>query len=135
MGLHPLVAPLGWMDHPDPRKHHSAPTARTAGLALWLMLLALLALDKCPLPLDRVEWAGVHAMAILGLIDDRLNLRSRPKALIGLGIALVLAVDMAPDLGPFTNEVPFLGLERPIIRWSRCLCSRCGSGPSPRPST
>jgi UDP-GlcNAc:undecaprenyl-phosphate GlcNAc-1-phosphate transferase len=107
------VAPLGWMDHPDPRKHHSTPTARTAGLALWLMLLGLLALDRCPLPLDRVEWAGVHAMAILGLIDDRLNLRSRPKALIGLGIALVLAVDMAADLSQFTKEVSFLGLSLP----------------------
>ena len=107
------VAPSGWMDIPDPRKHHATPTARTAGLALWLMLLGLLALDKCPLPLDRLEWAGVHAMALLGLLDDRLNLRSRHKAIAGLGIALILAVDMAPDLSRFTDEVSFLGLILP----------------------
>lgn len=107
------VAPSGWMDIPDPRKHHATPTARTAGLALWLMLLGLLALDKCPLPLDRLEWTGVHAMALLGLLDDRLNLRSRHKAIAGLGIALILAVDMAPDLSRFTDEVSFLGLILP----------------------
>jgi UDP-GlcNAc:undecaprenyl-phosphate GlcNAc-1-phosphate transferase len=107
------VAPLGWVDHPDPRKHHHAPTPRTAGLALWLLLLGLLALGKCPLPLDRVEWAAVHAMALIGLLDDRLDLRSRHKAIVGLGVALLLAVDMAPDLAPLAKEVHFLGLLLP----------------------
>jgi len=107
------VAPLGWMDHPDPRKQHRTPTAQTAGLALWLLLLGLLALGKCPLPLDRTEWACVHAMALIGLLDDRFNLRSRHKAILGLGIALVLAVNMAPDLGRLTTEVHFLGLVLP----------------------
>ncbi|MBK9797946.1 MAG: undecaprenyl/decaprenyl-phosphate alpha-N-acetylglucosaminyl 1-phosphate transferase [Holophagaceae bacterium] len=107
------VAPRGWLDHPDPRKHHHAPTPRTAGLALWLLVLGLLALGRCPLPLDRVEWAAVHAMAFIGLLDDRLDLRSRYKALVGLAVALVLAVDLAPELAPLTREVHFLGLALP----------------------
>lgn len=107
------VAPLGWLDHPDPRKHHHAPTARTAGLALWLLLLGLLALGRCPLPLDRVEWAAVHAMALIGLLDDRLTLQARHKALVGLAVALVLAVDLAPELGPLTRDIAFLGLALP----------------------
>lgn len=107
------VAPFGWVDHPDPRKHHHAPTARTAGLALWLLLMGLLALDKCPLPLDRVEWTGVHVMALIGLLDDRFNLRSRHKAIVGLGVALFLALDLAPELGQLAREVHFLGLNIP----------------------
>ena len=107
------VAPLGWMDLPDPRKQHRAPTARTAGLALWLFLAGLLALGKCPLPLDRVEWAGIHTMALIGLLDDRFNLRSRYKALLGLGVALVLALNIAPDLSRSTSQVQFLGLSLP----------------------
>jgi UDP-GlcNAc:undecaprenyl-phosphate/decaprenyl-phosphate GlcNAc-1-phosphate transferase len=107
------VAPLGWLDHPDPRKHHHAPTARTAGLALWLLLLGLLALGRCPLPLDRVEWTAVHAMALIGLLDDRLDLRARHKALVGLVVALTLAVDLTAGLGPLAREVHFLGLALP----------------------
>lgn len=107
------VAPLGWTDHPDPRKQHRAPTALTAGLALWILLTGLLALGKCPLPIDRVEWAAVHGMALMGFLDDRLNLRSRYKAICGLGIALLLAVDMAPELSQLTTRIHFLGLSLP----------------------
>ena len=107
------VAPLGWMDHPDPRKQHRTPTARTAGLALWLFITGMLALGKCPLPIDRVEWAAVHAMALMGLLDDRFNLRARYKALLGLAVALVLALDIAPELSRLTSQVQFLGLSLP----------------------
>ncbi len=107
------VAPLGWSDHPDPRKHHHKPTPRTAGLALWLLLLGLLALGRCPLPLDRVEWTAVHAMALIGLLDDRFDLRARHKAAVGLVVALGLGLHMAPELGRFAKEVHFLGLVMP----------------------
>jgi UDP-GlcNAc:undecaprenyl-phosphate GlcNAc-1-phosphate transferase len=107
------VAPHGWMDQPDPRKQHRAPTARTAGLALWLLSLGVLVLGKCPLPIDRLEWTAIHAMALIGLVDDRFNLRARHKALLGLGVAIFLALDMAPDLGRFTQEIHFLGLTLP----------------------
>jgi UDP-GlcNAc:undecaprenyl-phosphate GlcNAc-1-phosphate transferase len=107
------VAPLGWTDHPDPRKHHRAPTPLTAGLTLWLLLLGVLAFGHVPPFLNRVEWLAVHGMALMGLLDDRLNLRSRPKALVGLVVAVVLAVEMGPELGQFTNELHFLGLALP----------------------
>ena len=107
------LAPLGLMDHPDPRKQHRAPTARTAGLALWLLILAVLAAGRCPLPIDRTEWLVIHAMALMGLLDDLLNLRARHKAILGLGLAIILAVDMAPDLAPMATHIPFLGLAIP----------------------
>jgi UDP-GlcNAc:undecaprenyl-phosphate GlcNAc-1-phosphate transferase len=105
--------PLGLTDHPDPRKHHRAPTPRTAGLALWVMLLVLQALGRMPLPLGRVEWVAIHAMALMGLLDDRFDLRARHKALVGLGVALLLALDMAPGLSRLAREVHFLGLILP----------------------
>ena len=107
------VAPLGWTDHPDPRKHHHKPTPRTAGLALWLLLLGLLALGQCPLPLDRTEWSAVHAMALIGLLDDRFDLRARHKAVVGFVVAVALGLHMAPELGKFAKEVHFLGLILP----------------------
>ena len=107
------IAPLGLMDHPDPRKQHRAPTARTAGLALWLLILVVLAAGQCPLPIDRTEWLVIHAMALMGLLDDWLNLRARYKAIVGLGLALILAVDIAPDLAPLAAEFHFLGLAIP----------------------
>ena len=107
------LAPLGWVDQPDSRKQHRAPTARTAGVALWLFLMVLLALGKCPLPLDRGEWAAVLGMALMGLLDDRFNLRSRHKAVVGLGLALYLALHLAPELVPLAREVHFLGLSMP----------------------
>ena len=104
------VAPLGWVDHPDSRKQHGVPTARTAGLALWVLLLGLLLLGISPLPLNRAQWVGVQCMTLIGLLDDRFNLRSRHKAMVGLGVALLLAVNMAPSLSRLTPEIPFLGM-------------------------
>jgi UDP-GlcNAc:undecaprenyl-phosphate GlcNAc-1-phosphate transferase len=107
------VAPLGWTDHPDPRKHHRTPTPRTAGLALWLLLLGVLAFAHIPHFLNRGEWVAVHVMALMGLLDDRLDLPSRPKAIVGLLVALFLAVEMGPELAQFTHELHFLGLALP----------------------
>ncbi len=107
------VAPFGLMDHPDPRKQHRAPTARTAGLTLWLLILAVLAAGRCPFPIDRTEWLVIHAMALMGLLDDWLNIRARYKAILGLALGLLLALEIAPDLAPLAPEFQFLGLAIP----------------------
>ena len=107
------VAPLGWTDHPDPRKHHHLPTPRTAGLALWILLIGLLAVGQCPLPLERAEWTAVHAMALIGFLDDRFNLPSRYKAGLGLLVAVALALHIAPELSKQATGVHFLGLILP----------------------
>jgi UDP-GlcNAc:undecaprenyl-phosphate GlcNAc-1-phosphate transferase len=107
------VAPLGWTDQPDARKQHRVPTPRTAGLALWLLLMGVLAAGCCPPALSRVEWAAINGMALLGFLDDRWNLRNRHKALVGLVVAVVLALEMAPELGRHATAVNFLGLTLP----------------------
>ncbi len=108
------VAPLGWLDHPDEaRKHHVRPTARTAGLALWIGLIAAQVSGVVPFRLDRADWCGIHAMALIGLLDDRFDLRARYKALAGLTVALLLAFHVTRSLGPTMGQVPFLGIDLP----------------------
>ena len=108
------VAPLGWMDHPDTsRKKHARPTARTAGVALWLMLIATQSTGRMPFHLDLPDWAAVHFMAFTGLLDDRFNLRARYKALAGLAVAVLLAFHVALSLGRTVEYVSFLGLSLP----------------------
>jgi UDP-GlcNAc:undecaprenyl-phosphate/decaprenyl-phosphate GlcNAc-1-phosphate transferase len=109
-----LVAPLGWMDRPDEaRKHHAHPVARTGGLALWLGLILAQAWGQVPFPLHPPDWVAIHGMALIGLLDDRFNLRARYKAGVGLSVALLLAFHTTQTLGWATTHVPFLGMDLP----------------------
>ena len=108
------VGPLGWMDRPDDsRKKHARPTPRTAGIVLWLMLIAAQATGRMPFHLDPTDWICVHLMAFIGLLDDRFNLRARYKALAGLAVAVMLAFHVALSLGRAVEYVSFLGLSLP----------------------
>jgi len=108
------VAPLGWMDHPDTsRKKHARPTPRTAGMALWLMLIASQLTGRMPFHLDLPDWAAVHCMAFTGLLDDRFDLRPRYKAMAGLAVAVMLACHVALSLGRTVDYVSFLDLSLP----------------------
>ena len=86
------LAPRGWMDIPDGRHGHARPTPRTGGLALAGTLLLGQASGQVRLPLSGVEWFLVYAMGALGALDDRFDLRARWKALVGLAVALALAI-------------------------------------------
>jgi UDP-GlcNAc:undecaprenyl-phosphate GlcNAc-1-phosphate transferase len=60
-----------------------------------------------------MEWVAVQAMALIGFLDDRFDLRARHKAVVGLAVAVALGLHMAPELGKFTKEAHFLGLVLP----------------------
>lgn len=108
------VGPLGWMDCPDScRKVHRRPTPRTAGLVLWVLLIALQVTGRFPVHLDLPDWIAIHIMAGIGLLDDRFNLRARYKAAAGLGVAILLAAHVTHSLGGRVPEVAFLGMELP----------------------
>ena len=113
-GLIRWVAPLGWMDHPNQkRKHHAQPTALTGGMALWAGIILLQLLGKSPFKLDWPDWVAIHTMALTGTLDDRFNLRPRYKALLGLGVAMMLAVHVTQSMGGALGHVPFLGMVLP----------------------
>ena len=108
------VAPLGWMDRPDmTRKHHGQAVARTGGLALWLGLILLQIAGKVPFQLQTLDWVAIHGMALLGLVDDRINLSARSKAPVGLSMAVLLALHPTMLLGKTLDHVPFLDMHLP----------------------
>ncbi|HET8714819.1 MAG TPA: hypothetical protein VFM16_03270, partial [Holophagaceae bacterium] len=84
------LAPLGWTDHPRGRRQHARPTPRTGGIALMATVGLGLLLGGVRLPLGRWEWAIVFAMGLMGLADDRFDLRARWKALASLGAGILL---------------------------------------------
>lgn len=89
------LAPRGWLDHPDARKHHGLPVPRTGGLALWGAMTIGQLMGWILLPITATEWVCLHGLALLGALDDRFNLRSHVKALVGLGLGLTLAIPVA----------------------------------------
>jgi UDP-GlcNAc:undecaprenyl-phosphate GlcNAc-1-phosphate transferase len=102
------------MDHPNQkRKHHSHPTALTGGMALWAGIILIQLLGKSPFRLDWPDWVAIHAMAITGTLDDRFSLQPRYKALVGLGVAMMLAVHVTQSMGAALDHVPFLGMVLP----------------------
>lgn len=110
------VAPRGWMDRPDLcRKKHGRPTPRTGGMALWGVLILSQCLGMFNGRIHPVEWVGIHAMALLGVLDDRLNLHARYKAVVGLGVALMLAIHVGFSSVSGAAQVSFLGANLPNV--------------------
>jgi UDP-GlcNAc:undecaprenyl-phosphate GlcNAc-1-phosphate transferase len=107
------IAPLGWTDHPDERKRHPHPTPLTGGLMLWILVALGQATGWLPLGLHREEWIAVHAMALMGALDDRFGLRARHKAVAGLLVALLLGIHAAQDLLPAGGLVHVAKLDLP----------------------
>jgi UDP-GlcNAc:undecaprenyl-phosphate GlcNAc-1-phosphate transferase len=99
VGIH--IAPsLGLLDIPGGRRQHTGHIPRVGGLALCAAVLLLSLFPLFRLPLTPLELCAVASMAILGFMDDRLELRARWKAILGLTVALVLA-------GATLHHLPF----------------------------
>ncbi len=107
------LAPRGWMDVPDARKRHQEATPLTGGLALWAVLVLGHLTGWLRLPFHGVDWTAIHAMALMGAVDDRFGLRARYKALIGLLVALVLGWHAAQGLLPQGGLVHVARLDLP----------------------
>lgn len=86
------LGPLGFIDHPLGRKNHETPTPVTGGIALLVTLALGTALGFRRLDLHPEQWAGLFALAAVGIADDRFGMRARHKAMAGLLIACLMAV-------------------------------------------
>lgn len=112
------VAPaLGLLDIPGGRRQHERPVPLVGGLALILSLLAVAAFRGFNLPLSSLELGAIICMALLGLVDDRLDLRARYKAGMGLIVAFVLAAGTMHHLGPHPAPFTLLGLTVAPVPW------------------
>lgn len=72
-------------------------------------LLIALALGGIRLPLGLGEWLVVFGMGLMGMVDDRFDLRARWKALVSLACAGMLAWLTWPVLREAGSHLPILG--------------------------
>lgn len=113
-----LAPRLGLLDIPRGRRQHLHPVPMVGGLALILSLALGHFEPFCQLPLAVPEQLAVLAMALLGLLDDRFELRARWKALVSLGLALLLAYSTSRQLAHLTHPLYFLGLSLAPTSWA-----------------
>lgn len=112
------VAPfLGLLDIPGGRRQHNGLVPKVGGLALVISLLLLSLRHDYRLPFTPLELTIVASMAILGFLDDRIELRARWKAILGLLFAVILAAGATHSLAH--NLVPYtvLGVLLPPAPW------------------
>src|SRR6185503_2171615 len=114
--LTPLMARLavatGYLDHPEPRKPHPAPTALLGGAAVGLSIaigaLLAFAFFRTPIEIPRPGvLAGAALSLALGLVDDRHPMRPLGKFLGQVAVAFCLVLWGARD--GFLAENLFLG--------------------------
>jgi len=112
-----LAPHLGLLDIPGGRRQHDGPVPRVGGLALLTSLLAIAFIGGFRLPFTTLEFCMVSAMAVLGFLDDRIELRARWKAILGLVIAVILARATAAHLLPTLVPYELLGMTFPPVPW------------------
>ena len=108
---------LGLMDIPGGRRQHTHPVALVGGLALILALVVRTVVIDYRTHLTVLEQFTVLSMALLGLLDDRFDLRARWKAALGLGFALLLAHTTALQVTQAGHALEFLGATLAPTSW------------------
>jgi UDP-GlcNAc:undecaprenyl-phosphate/decaprenyl-phosphate GlcNAc-1-phosphate transferase len=88
-----FIGPLGFLDVPGGRKMHTSPIPRVGGIVFFTSLFVWYLLTGYSLPLSNLEWVALIATFVVGVMDDRFELRARWKASLGLAAALLLAWD------------------------------------------
>jgi UDP-GlcNAc:undecaprenyl-phosphate GlcNAc-1-phosphate transferase len=118
---------LGIVDRPGPRRHHKGSIPRTGGMALFAAFMtAILVAQFLPVPRDDpnelVRFAGIALgttfLFLVGLIDDRIEMRPGPQylvqALAGL-IAIACLVFIERVMNPFTDTLVIFPLWFTVI--------------------
>ncbi len=98
-----------WLDAPDSRKNHHAPTPAVAGLAWVLSVCVVLSLTSI-VPATRWLVAGTFVLALVGAWDDRSPLPSWLRLLLqsmAVGIAFADALPLV-SLGNLLGSGPLL---------------------------
>jgi len=112
------VAPkLGLVDLPHGRKRHARPTPLVGGLVFWSVLSVLGALGAVDLGLNAWDWVALHVMGLVGLLDDIFALRARTKMLVGLLVALLLALVHGKALLALGGSYHLLGMVLPNVAY------------------
>ena len=108
---------LGLLDVPGGRRQHKVPVPKVGGLALVLALLVPELLLRHHPTFTLVEAGAIFGMAVLGLVDDILDLRARWKAGLGLLAAIVLAIAATHQPGSSPTSFELFGMPIPPAAW------------------
>lgn len=79
LALDPFARRVGWVDRPGGRKAHDRPTPVTGGIAMYAALALAAGLAGAPTPSNLGLAVGLTMMAVLGALDDVLDLSPRAK--------------------------------------------------------
>ena len=101
-----LAWAVGWLDHPEARKLHTAATPVLGGAVVFGSAVAAWAVSLAFIPHSPADWqawyllAGAAGILLVGLWDDRFGMRPSIK-LVGQGAAavMVMASGAIPPLG------------------------------------
>jgi len=85
MVLVPSAPRLGLVDYPDARKRHHQPTPLVGGLAIFAGLLVSVSL-AAPLAATTPILMAASAFALLGLVDDKLDLNGPLRSVMQTGL-------------------------------------------------
>jgi Fuc2NAc and GlcNAc transferase len=97
---------LGLVDCPNIRSSHSSPTPRGGGIGIFAAFLVSSIGTVVPV----VFWLPISALAILALLDDRIDLSPRLRLCVQMGIMVffvVAAARLRPDLPWYLPGVVF----------------------------
>ena len=101
--LLPLAKRLNWVDHPNHRKNHDAPTPVIGGLGVFVGIAVPVFLAN-GLNNYAIGWfTGALLLVIVGLIDDRIDVRWYIRLAVQIAAAMCLiyiADTRAAHLGP-----------------------------------
>ena len=88
--LIPLSHRLGWLDQPDARKQHQAPTPAVGGFGVFLGIVLPLLLDS-GLNVETLSFiAGGLLLVLIGALDDRLHINWKVRLAVQLLATLVM---------------------------------------------
>ena len=110
-----LAPTVGLLDFPGGRRQHLDVVPKVGGLALIATLLLGVLLRRIHVHTSPLESSAILSLAILGVIDDRFDLRARYKAGLGFILALGLALATTYRLFPGLSPVHLFGLIIPPI--------------------
>lgn len=106
-----LAPRLALVDHPDCRKQHAEPTPLVGGVAMFVAMLSSTLLFLPASLLHNEFFVLTLFIVLLGLLDDRFNLKALPR----LGLQVLLAVGMYYWAGNQLNELGNLNFGGNIV--------------------
>lgn len=124
-----LRTPLGqrFIDNPNERSLHKVPTPRIGGLAIvvatLLLCLIYIAIEDVTVSFQIWSlWGSFAALAVLGMIDDRISLSAAVRAVIHILVAVgfVIGLTQSPELAVQTSILSTL-LAVVFLGWSANL--------------